>query len=672
MGMLPSILLAVALAPTTPVEFVWTGQAASPPPATALEEPPIPYPPGFAPAVAAVQNGDQKKRRFIAFDAAGNGIATVVGARGEGWFPTASLSGRDLAGAAFLPCGDQHVLLIGGASRTIFAYGAVTDAWCEYGKLPPSAPLGPCICSIRPGKTAEDYEIVHFAGGVTTAGTFRKVAKFSKASWAVVGIYALLMFAMATYFIRKKKNANDYFRGGNRIPWYVAGMSIFATMLSSVTFIAIPTMTYISDWRYFPMQVCIFLVAPVAIYFFLPFFCRLNITSAYEYLERRFNLGVRLFGSAAFIVFMVCRVAVVTLLPAIALNAVTGVSIDACILICGALTIIYCSLGGLEAVIWSDFVQGIVLMGGALAVLAVLIMKTGPEGGHLSAFVDTVASCGKGRLWDLRLSFAEPVLWVVAVQGMVQNLAHYTSDQCIVQRYISTPDERATRRSIWFNGVMSLFSSAVFFAIGTALFTHYRTNPAMMDVTMPKCDSVFPIFMATELPPWLAGLVVAALFAATVSTLSANLNSAATAVVTDFIARCRAGISDRARVRCGQVATAAAGICGVAAALVLARSDSRTLFDTFALIVGILTSGMAGIFIVGVFVPRVKGMAAAIGLAANYAVCLGLRFGIDNLPFHPFLLSGLGLATCLAVSVALSFILKEKGKDLCGLTLSTL
>ena len=180
---------------------------------------------------------------------------------------------------------------------------------------------------------------------------------------------------------------SDYFRGGNRIPWYVAGMSIFATMLSSITFIAVPTQTYLADWRYYPMVICIFAIAPIAIYYYLPFFCRLGITSAYEYLEKRFNLGVRLFGSAAFVVFMVCRVAVVTLLPAIALNAVTGVSIDACILICGVLTMVYCSLGGLEAVIWSDFIQGLVMLVGIAAIIwAILASK-----GGLAAALDGLA-----------------------------------------------------------------------------------------------------------------------------------------------------------------------------------------------------------------------------------------------------------------------------------------
>lgn len=589
----------------------------------------------FEPVASAEQNGDQKKKREIQIDAAGHVRGRVVG--GKSWFDLAPLVGAgDLSGVRLVPSGDQHLILSGGAlGNRQYAYGVVTDAWCAYD---PKAVRG----------------------------------RFSPLAWGVVGLYALFMVGMAWHFIRKKKDANDYFRGGGRIPWYVAGMSIFATMLSSVTFIAIPAMTYISDWRYYPMQVCIFLVAPIAIYFYLPFFCRLNITSAYEYLERRFGLGVRLFGSGAFVVFMVCRVAVVTLLPALALNAVTGVSIDACILICGVLTMVYCSLGGLEAVIWSDFVQGLILMGGALTVLAVLIAKTGPDGAHVATFLSVATESGKTRMWDFRFLATEPVFWIVMVQGLTQNLAHYTSDQCIIQRYISTPDEKATRRSIWFNGVMSLFSSAVFFAIGTALFTHYRTNPAMMDVSMPKADSIFPTFMATELHPVLAGLVIAALFAATVSTLSANLSSASTAVVADFIRRFRPSISDRTQIRCGQVTTFVCGIVGVAAALVLARSDSRSLFDTFGVIVGVLCGGMAGIFALGVFVPRVKGFAATVGLAANYATCFAFRFLVDPLPFHPFLLGGLGLAVGLVVAIVCSFVFRERGRDLSGLTLRTL
>ena len=547
--------------------------------------------PGREQHVAAIQNGDQKERALVVYggyDAATkqplrDGYALVLSS-GE-WRKLAPLPGEDLTtiGAAFLPSGHQHILLLSGLgargwisraingstetdpvklgwNRKVYAYNCVTDAWCEYGKIAAGdKPRCGAAAGIRPGKTPEQYTLI-FAGGeiaprlrtdAVSVASFRKTGKFGATAWAVVGVYALLMVAMAVYFIRKQKDENDYFRGGNRIPWYVAGMSIFATMLSSITFIAIPTQAYLQDWRYFVMAFFIIGMAPVAIYYYLPFFCRLGITSAYEYLEKRFNLGVRLFGSAAFIVFMVCRVAVVTLLPAIALNAVTGISIDACILICGVLTMVYCSLGGLEAVIWSDFVQGIVLMGGAVSVLVLLVMKTGGDGAHFSTFWNVAEEYDKNKMWDFRLVFTQPVFWVVAVQGLISNLSSYTSDQCVIQRYIATPDENATKRSLWFNGCMSVFAQIVFYGIGMALFAFYHTHPEAMDVTMPKGDSVLPIFMATEMPPWLAGLVIAAVFAATISTLSANLSSASTAVVTDFVKRFRPDIPGRTQIRCG-------------------------------------------------------------------------------------------------------------------------
>ncbi|MCQ2367694.1 MAG: sodium/solute symporter [Kiritimatiellae bacterium] len=668
--------------------------------------PDLPGPATRSQMVAAIQNGDQKEKYLVVFGgyekgAPGapvllDGYRYSLTAPGE-WKTLSPLTAHTTIGAAFLPSGHQHILLVGGYGysdwvrgggahwqREVMAYNCVTDAWCEYGTLAKDdKPRCGAAASLKRGKTPEQYQLMIVGGEEAprvrtdrvTSAHFLKTKKFGVSAWAVVAIYACLMVAMACFFIFKKKDENDYFRGGGKIPWYVAGMSIFATMLSSITFIAIPTQAYLQDWRYFVMAFFIIGMAPVAIYYYLPFFCRLGITSAYEYLEKRFNLGVRLFGSAAFIVFMVCRVAVVTLLPAIALNAVTGVSIDACILICGVLTMIYCSLGGLEAVIWSDFVQGIVLMGGAVSVLVLLISKTGASGEHLATFWNIASSYDKNTMWDFRLLFSQPVFWVVAVQGLISNLSSYTSDQCVIQRYIATPDENATKRSLWFNGCMSVFAQIVFYGIGMALFAFYHTNPSAMDVTMPKGDSILPIFMATEMPPWLAGLVIAAVFAATISTLSANLSSASTAVVTDFIKRFNPTISGKAQIRSGQVCTYVVGVLGICAALALSRMESSALFDNFNKYIAMLTAGLTGLFFMGVFLPRIKGLAAVLGLVANYFVCFSceiLHCDVFGLKFHPFLLGGIGLVVCVVVALIASMILPEKGKDLTGLTLKTL
>ncbi|MBQ9694465.1 MAG: sodium/solute symporter [Kiritimatiellae bacterium] len=670
-------------------------------------------------AVAAVQNGDQKSLILVVY---GGSILAEDGkpmADKKGWGYTKTFDGTwawkaleeapvSTIGATFTAIGDQHLLLVGGYTgqlwdaanrmkpelwqqmlaaepkafswnRTVWAYHTVTGKWAEYGELPEDVlPRCGAATVVLPAEGKVMPKLVIAGGEIKpakrTAATHvvsftRQGWAFSWLSWVVIGVYFLAMVGMAMIFVLRQKTADSYFRGGKSIPWFVAGMSIFATMLSSITFISIPTMTYIGDWRYFPMVLCILAMAPIAIYFYLPFFCRLNITSAYEYLEKRFNLSIRLFGSAVFNIFMVCRVAVVTLLPALALDAVTGIGVENCILICGVATILYCCVGGLDAVIWSDFVQGIVLLGGAVTVLVLLIVNTN---GGFTGFVDIAQEHDKLRLLDFRFLLKEPVFWVVVIQGVVSNLSSYTSDQCVVQRYIACTNEKKAASSIWFNGVLSVIASIIFYAIGTGLYTHYFSNPGLMDVTMPKSDSVFPIFMAIELHPVVAGLVIAAIFAATISTLSANLTSASTAITTDFVLRFKPSLTGPQQVKCGRICVIVIGILGVGAALTLAQLPTRSLFDEFQKFIAMLTAGLTALFFMGIFMPRVGGIPAVIGLLANYFVCYGLDLipagsALSVIKPHPFVYGGIGLVVCVLIAWALSLVFPNQ-RETTGLT----
>ena len=583
--------------------------------------------------LTAEQNGSQKVRYVVTVD--GTNCWAIAAGRGLPALP-ARCEAVPIAppeGATLEPVGDQHLVLRDASGKAVCYYHLVTDRWVMADKM-----------------------------------AFKK--GFGPVAWAVLALYFLFMAGMAWYFIRKKKTADDYFTGGGKIPWYVAGMSIFATMLSSISFLALPAQFYISDWRYFPLTLGIFALAPIVIYFYLPFFRRLKVASAYAYLELRFNTAVRLFASGAYVVFMISRVAIVTLLPALALNAMTGVSIDGCILVCGAATIVYCAFGGFEAVVWSDFVQGIVLVSGALAIFVALV--SGTDGGIVGAWQSASAN-GKTTLVDLRFLATEPVLWVVLVLAIVENLSSYTSDQCVIQRYMSVKDEKAAARSIWFNGVFTVVVCVVLDSIGTALWTYYRSHPEMLDPALPKADSILPFFIVSGLPPAIAGLVAAALFAATISTLSANLSSAATALTADFVLKFRPSTSPEAQMRWGRVFTFAAGILGVAAALVLAHTETRSLFDKFKEFISVLTAGLAGLFFLGVFVRRVGGRAAVAGLVINYIACFALRYA--PLPFerpHVFLVGGIGFVLCVVSAWLLSFAVPERRRDLTGLTLKTL
>jgi SSS family transporter len=376
------------------------------------------------------------------------------------------------------------------------------------------------------------------------------------------------------------------------------------------------------------------------------------------------QLGVPSFASLAFNLFMVARVAVVAYLPALAVSAATGADVNLCIVGVSLLTILYCALGGIEAVIWSDVVQGTVLFVGALFILVLLTAET--DGGLLGAF-HLANAAGKLRMFDWAFDFSRPVVWVVVISGFAECLISYTSDQCVIQRYMTTKNTHEAARSLWLNVPLSVGIGSLFFAIGTVLYTFYRSHPERLAVTMPKADSVLPMFIVDDLPVGVAGLVLAGLFAATITTLSANLNSSATALTSDWFVRLRKTTTDREQVRFAQVCTVAVGLAGMAGALALANADIRAVYDQFLKFIGILTSGLACLFMLGIFVRRVGSVAALCGLVANYVVCIGL----DQLalPWKPHLLlyGAIGIATCLAAALAVSAVFPNRREDIDGL-----
>ena len=579
--------------------------------------------------------------------------------------------GRTVIGASAVAMGDQHILFFGGAnaevwrarlgpdlpisgyriSDKILVYHVVTDRWFEL-------PGGWARCGAAAVKLSDGRILL--AGGelkpgvrspLSTIGKFERPAPYSWINVSVIVAYLLGMALMGVYFMRRNKSSDDYFRAGGKLPWWVVSLSIYATMFSSITFISIPAMSYLDDCRYYVVSFGIILLAPVVAKWYLPFFRRLNLTSAYEFLEMRFNLACRLFASAAFILFMIARTAVVTYLPAIAIAAVTDLDVNMAIVAVTCVTILYCTIGGVEAVIWSDFVQSIILIASTALIIGLLIFGT--DGG-LVGFVKMGTAANKFRVFDFAFDWTKPCFWVVLIGGLVANLASYTSDQCVVQRYMTTPDEKGAAKSIIFNGVLSFLNCFVFFALGVALWTFYRSNPSLLDVTMQKNDSVLPLFMGNDLPLGVSGLVLAAVAAATMSTLSANLNSAASAFTTDFYRRFRHAADDRSLLLCGKVCTVVVGLLGGGFALLLANADIGNIYEQFQRFLGVLTGGLGCLFFMGIFMKRVTGKAALAGLVANYAVC----FALDQLSFagkpHLLLYGFLGMIACLVTALAVS------------------
>ena len=633
-------------------------------------------PEAIAGAKAAVQNVPfQRTALFVFGDRVGYAL-TVAPVAERGW-RRVELPLK-VPAAAPLAVGDQHILFFGGFPFTnaVSCYHTVTDRMFDYATATGLPKLGQAVLRLPDGRILSATGEV--AAGVRTpecfVGTFARTKSWHWVNYAIVVLYFAAMAFMGFWFMRRNRNADDYFKGGGRLPWWVVSLSIYATMFSSITFLSIPALTYVSDCRYFGICFGIIVLAPVVVKWYLPFFRRLNLTSAYEYLEVRFNLACRLFASAAFILFMIARTAIVTYLPAIALSAVIGIDVNVSIVVVTAITILYCTLGGVEAVIWSDFVQSVILILGTVAIYVFLVCGT--DGGW-SGFVSMGSAAGKFRVFDFALDWTKPVFWVTFVGGVVANLASYTSDQCVVQRYMTTPDEKGAAKSILFNGVLSFLNCIVFFTIGVAIWTFYRSNPQLLDVTMAKNDAVFPLFIGNDLPAGVSGVILAAVAAATMSTLSANLNAAASAFTTDFYKRLvlrnrtveqseQSEQSNNRLLRCGKICTVVTGLLGGGFALVLANMEVYSIYDQFQRFLGVLTGGLGCLFFMGIFLKRVNAVGATAGLVANYAVC----FALDQTAFagkpHLLLYGALGMTACLVVAPIASALTRrpDDGKPL--------
>lgn len=479
-------------------------------------------------------------------------------------------------------------------------------------------------------------------------------ASFGLANWAVLGIYLLGMLGIGIYFKQREKGTNDFFKGGGRIPWWAAGISIYATMISAITYMAIPAKAYATDWTYYPMLWVAPLISIPVIRYYLPYFRRVNAASAYAILEERFNTATRFIASALFCVFMIARMALVLYLPSLALSVVTGIDIYLCILLMSLVTISYCTMGGMEAVVWGDVVQGIILVGGAFFAAIYLWINT--EGSIAGAWQIAIED-NKMRLFDWNFDYRYVSFWVAILGGgIANNLISYTSDQAVIQRYMTTKSEKSAAHSILMNAFMCIFISVVFYVIGTGLYTFYKTHPTSLDLGVLQSDAIFPYFMMTQMPAGLAGLLIAAIFAASMSTISSNINSVSTVVSIDFVQRLFPRISDVSLLRIAKWTSVLSGLLGMGIALLMAACNIGSTLDYFNTILGLLTSGLGGLLLIAVFMPRIKGRAAFSGFVAGEIIVF-LMYLYSDANF--FLFGGIGIISTVLTAWIASFVTQK-------------
>lgn len=420
---------------------------------------------------------------------------------------------------------------------------------------------------------------------------------------------------LGSSFFRRRATSDDFMAAGRSLPGWVVGMSIFSTYVSSISFLGYPGKSYAGDWNAFVFSLSIPIASWIAARWFVPFYRRQTSVSAYSFLEQRFGLWARWYASVCYLLTQVSRIGAIMFLLAVPMNVLLGWDISIVILVTSLAIIVYSMMGGVRGVIWTEAIQGFIMIGGALACLLILVFSM-PEGP--GQILDIALEHDKLSLGSFGLSLGESTFWVCLVYGIFTNLQNYGIDQNYVQRYHTAKSMRDARFSALFGGWLFIPVSAVFFLIGTSLYAYYQAMPWLLPDGGVKPDYVFPYFIVQSLPVGMTGLLIASIFAAGMSTVATSITSSSTIILTDYYLRTARQPSERDKLVVLKSSGIVIGITGAIVALALINVNS--ILDTWWKLSSIFSGGMLGLFLLGFVSQRVRNVDAALGVVCGVVV----------------------------------------------------
>jgi sodium-coupled monocarboxylate transporter 8/12 len=448
---------------------------------------------------------------------------------------------------------------------------------------------------------------------------------FQFLDYAIFAAYLLASVLVGVLFVKEQKDIKSYFLAGQSMGYMVVGISVLAALFSGISYLATPSEVYSNGIMFFFVALSFFVATPITTIVFLPFFYRSRFFTAYQYLEERFSVPVRLLGSALFIGRVLIWLALAVYAPSLALEQVTGLPLWFSILCTGVLTTIYTTLGGMKAVIWTDVMQFFVLIGGQLLILFIAVAKI--PGGFGGVFEIGQA---RGR-FDIDFSFSlttRMTFWGAMIGGAVIGLVQMATDQVSVQRYLTATSIQEARRSLWFKLALLLPTLMVFYLTGLVLFAFYQTHGDPVAAgSISKSDQILPYFVVNELPRGLPGLLVAAIFAASMSTVSAGINSLTTTTIVDFYQRLRKSrekVSDRKQLKLARCLTLIYGSLVVVLAFQVEKLGS--LVEASNKVIGLVGGPLLGLFALGMLFKRTNAPGALIGWVAGVVVLVKVAF----------------------------------------------
>jgi solute:Na+ symporter, SSS family len=486
---------------------------------------------------------------------------------------------------------------------------------------------------------------------------------------AVVCAYILGLTLLGLRFSRRQTSTEAYFVGRRSIPSWAMGMSLLATLITSLTFIAYPGSAYASNWSLLVPGFMVVVVLVLVGADVIPLYRHAVGMSAYEYFGKLYVYQARVYASVAFALGHFSKMGFVLYVLALTINSMTGWNMDQVIVVVGIFTILYTYLGGMEAVIWTDVVQGILLWVGVFVCLGYLLFL--PPGGPVAVF-QIAAANHKFSLGELSGDWSRPTIPVLVIYGFFWYLQKYTADQPIVQRYLTSKSDGAAIRGVAMGALLCVPVWTLFMLVGTCLWSFYRLTGERLPEYITKADQIFPHFLSTHLPAGIAGIFMAALMGAAMCALASDLNSFAVVGVEDIYRLFRPNSADAQRLRVGHYIVALCGALCVGTALVLAHTKGSALSLWFT-VSAIASGGLAGLFLLAFLCPRAHSRGVYAGIAASSAFTAWatltltdkrlVDLGRFNFPWHDYMIGATAHVILLGVGYAASRILPPPDRE---------
>lgn len=434
----------------------------------------------------------------------------------------------------------------------------------------------------------------------------------------IIDLIIFLLFTVGTIlfgymFGRKKQSSDEFTRGGGKVPGWVVGLSIFASFCSSISFLGYCSSAFSGNWNAFVFTLSILPAGLLAMKYFVPFYRSLGSISAYSYFEERFGRWARVYASTFYLFTQICRAGAILYLLAVPMNVLMGWNIPMVVTVTGLGIILYSQKGGLKSVIWTEALQGAILIFGALICLGVLLFSM-PEGPQQAITICTDAD--KFSLGSFGGSVVESTFWVCLIYGIFTNLNNFAIDQSYTQRYCAAPSLNEARKSAFWGSLLTLPVNLVLFLIGSCLFAFYTVNAGALPADI-KSDYVFPYFIIHELPVGLVGLLIASIFCAGMSTVATSVTSSGTIILTDFYNYLFPDSTDEKKVWVLRVASVAVGIAGIGVALCFLLVDNA--LDAWWALSSICSGGVLGMFLLAYLCPKAKKPHAIAGVTIGVA-----------------------------------------------------